>query len=424
MNNNIIKLNTIINLLINDKNLPKSYYWKMGTDIFNMLDRLYENIKNLEINNYIFFKEEKSGTTIQGKNRIYNLFLNDINITPIINNKQGAALTTATQYKRVICAFGIGVIQELNYKNEKDFIINRGKIWFSYDAKWLLKINNRYSLIIKIISNSLFSRVQYVRDLAYSIIMSFLIENQFDFKLLNKDNQYIRLFKTRNDTHKLLNLTVEIQEILKDISIQGINGTYKSIIECIKKNTNNNIDNFIEDIWSEYNRKKSEDDIDEDRKIEINKKCLISKIKQNRSKFKSNIFKNRKELGLINSENDNYSDIEDLQGSKDGLLAKWNEAEAAHIFEVSKIKDFLLNNDDIEKQNEYLEFISNPNNGIIMKHDYHKSFDRGQWTFDSNGNMVIPYENKKYLFEVLKLKFIKINTNVLNEDMKKFLNKR
>lgn len=423
MSSHISKLNKIINLLINDEDLPKSFYWKMGTDIFSMLDRLYKNIKNIEINNYVYFKENRNVKTVEGKNKIYNLFLNDIDITPI-KNKLGAALSTATQYRRVICAFGIGVVQEDEYKNEKDFIINKGKIWLSYDIKWLLNTENKYNLIIKIISNSLFSHIQYVRDLSYSIIISFLIVNQFNFELLDKSNQDIRLFKTRNNTPKLLNLINEKQEILKDINIQGIKGTYKSIINCINKNTNNNINNFIDDIWFEYNRKYSEEDIEENRKIEINKRHLIDKIKRNRSKFKPNIFKNRKELGLINSENEYYSDIEDKEGSKDGLLAKWNEAEAAHIFDVAKIKNFLLKNKDIKKENEYLEFVSNPNNGIIMRHDYHKSFDRGQWTFDSNGNMVIPHENKEYLFNILKLKYIKITPIVLNEDMKKFLNKR
>lgn len=422
MNNHINKLNEILNLLVNDKDLPKSYYWKMGTDIFKTFDRLYENIKDLEINSYIFFKENKDIITVEGKNKTYNLLLNNINITPI-KNKRSAALGTATQYRRMICAFGIGIVQENKYKNEKDFILNEGKIWLSYDIKWLLNQRNRYNLIIKIISDSLFSRIQYVRDLSYSIIMSFLISNQFKFELLNKDNQNIRLFKARNDTPKLLNLINEKEEILEDIDNQGLKGTYNSIVECIKKNTNNDINNFIDDIWFEYERKDAIN-FEEDRNKERNKNYLIDKIKQNRSKFKPNIFKNRKELGLINSQNDNYSDIEDIEGSKDGLLAKWNEAEAAHIFDVAKIKNFLLNNKDITKQNEYLSFISDPNNGIIMKHEYHKSFDRGQWTFDSNGNMIVPYENKKYLFDILKLKYIKINANVLNEDMKKFLNKR
>ena len=422
MNNHINKLNEILNLLVNDKDLPKSYYWKMGTDIFKTFDRLYENIKDLEINSYIFFKENKDIITVEGKNKTYNLLLNNINITPI-KNKRSAALGTATQYRRMICAFGIGIVQENKYKNEKDFILNEGKIWLSYDIKWLLNQRNRYNLIIKIISDSLFSRIQYVRDLSYSIIMSFLISNQFKFELLNKDNQNIRLFKARNDTPKLLNLINEKEEILEDIDNQGLKGAYNSIVECIKKNTNNDINNFIDDIWFEYERKDAIN-FEEDRNKERNKNYLIDKIKQNRSKFKPNIFKNRKELGLINSQNDNYSDIEDIEGSKDGLLAKWNEAEAAHIFDVAKIKNFLLNNKDITKQNEYLSFISDPNNGIIMKHEYHKSFDRGQWTFDSNGNMIVPYENKKYLFDILKLKYIKINANVLNEDMKKFLNKR
>ena len=78
--------------------------------------------------------------------------------------------------------------------------------------------------------------------------MSFLISNQFKFELLNKDNQNIRLFKARNDTPKLLNLINEKEEILEDIDNQGLKGTYNSIVECIKKNTNNDINNFIDDI--------------------------------------------------------------------------------------------------------------------------------------------------------------------------------
>ena len=99
----------------------------MGTDIFKTFDRLYENIKDLEINSYIFFKENKDIITVEGKNKTYNLLLNNINITPI-KNKRSAALGTATQYRRMICAFGIGIVQENKYKNEKDFILNEGKI--------------------------------------------------------------------------------------------------------------------------------------------------------------------------------------------------------------------------------------------------------------------------------------------------------
>lgn len=425
MNNEIIdNLNNLINLLINDDTLPQSYYWKMGTDIFNMLDRLYENIKDLEINNYVYFKKNKNEITVEGKNEVYNLFLNDVDITPIVKAKKGCALNTATQYKRVICGFGIGIIQTKGYKSEKDFILNEGKINLSYDIKWLLNPKNRYNLIIKLISNACFSHIQYIRDFAYSILMSLLIKKRFRFELLSKLNQYIRLFKTRNKTSKLLHLINEYEEVLKDINIQGISGTYATIIKCINENTNNNIENFINDVWNEYERKQSEDIEDKYILRERRKKDIIDKIKNNRSKFKSNIFKNRQELGLINSENDTYSDLEDDQGSKEGLIAKWNEAEAAHIFEVAKIKSFLLNNDDIEKEHEYLNFVSDPYNGIIMRHDYHKSFDRGQWTFDSNGEMVVPYENQEYLFKTLNLKYIRISKDVLNENMKKFLNKR
>lgn len=80
-----------------------------------------------------------------------------------------------------------------------------------------------------------------------------------------------------------------------------------------------------------------------------------------------------------------------------------------------------LYNNDISN---VLKYISNPNKDLIMRHDYHKSFDRGQWTFDSNGNMIIPYENMNYLFNILGLKRIKIRKEILNDEMKEFLIKR
>lgn len=163
----------------------------------------------------------------------------------------------------------------------------------------------------------------------------------------------------------------------------------KEIIREIK-NTYVSIEKFIDNLWNLYQEKLEKNDLYYDKKVQerIKKMNIKFKIKANRSRFKENIFLDRKNKGLINTKDELYSDVIDINGEQEKLLSKFNESEAAHIFDVWKIKKTLLK--FIEKKNDdedYIDYIKNPNNGIIMKHDYNKSYDRNQRMFDSNDEM-------------------------------------
>ncbi|MBD5423043.1 MAG: HNH endonuclease [Mycoplasma sp.] len=423
----IDKLDEIIQLLTNsDKNkLVKASYWKMGTSIFNMLDNLAENIEGLDISSTIICKENIHKKTVEGKNETYHLVIDENNVTPS-KVKKYVGLSTITQYRRTFCAFGIG-IEEEEYKTEKDFVINSGKIKLVYNAKLLLSKDYRKYLIIKLISDSIFSYFSYSRNFAYSIIHEYLFYKNFDFSLLRNNNNKIFYFNKmigkRNEKKvKCLNLITDLNEIKNDIRRQGTIATYKEVINLISSEYES-IEEFIDEIWESYKNK--ENDSIELINKNIEKNNLIWKIKNERTKFKSNIFENRKSLNLINNKEELYSDVENINGDQDGLLAKFNEAEAAHIYDVYKIKSDIFSKDNNEDNiNKLLEYISNPHNGIVMRAEYHKAFDRGQWTFDSNGNMIVQKENQKYLFEDLKLEKIKIRKEVLDSEMKSFLEKR
>lgn len=422
-------INEIFDLLLDDETYSKygitcsAKYWKMGTSYFTMFDRLYENIKNLDISKPMKCVFNEKNKTTQGKNKSYKFLIDEINVTPC--KVRGYVSDSAIhQYMRSITSFGLGVVEK-KYDNNKEFVEKNGEIRLVSNVKELLKKENRLNLIRKIIGESFFSNVQDTRNIAYSIIMEFLFAKNFDFNLLIDKNRIFYwnklIGKLNKKEIKCASLVTDLDKIKKDIYNQGTIATFKEVIDCLK-NEYDTVEKFIEDIWWEYQYKLNNNDNFYDDLIQqqIMKYNLQAQIVNNRSKFKDNIFNNRKQKGLINKKDELYTDIVDLNNSKENLLAKFNECEAAHIYDVYKIKRKIFTNND---QKIILD-ISNPNNGLIMKHEYHKSFDRGQWFFDANGNMIVPLENQEYLFNILNLKRIKINPLVLNDKMKQFLAKR
>lgn len=422
-------INEILDLLLDQETYSKhgitcsAKYWKMGTSYFTMFDRLYENIKDIDISKPMKCVFNEKNMTTQGKNDTYKFLIDGINITPC--KVRGYVSNAAIhQYMRSITSFGLGAIEK-KYANNKEFVEQNGEIRLVSNIKELLKKENRLNLIKKIIGESFFSNVQDMRNIAYSIIMEFLFAKNFDFNLLVGKNRIFYwnklIGKLNKKEIKCASLITDLDKIKKDIYNQGTIATFKEIIDCLK-NEYDTIEKFVEDIWWDYRYKLFDSDKYYEYLIQqqINQKNIKAQIANNRSKFKDNIFENRKQKGLILKKDELYTDIVDLNDNKENLLAKFNEAEAAHIYDVYKIKrEIFTTNDD-----SILFDISNPNNGLIMKHEYHKSFDRGQWFFDANGNMVVPIENQHYLFNVLNLKRIKINPLVLNEDMKHYLSKR
>lgn len=427
----IEKLDLIFDLLL-DENTYSEYgidkqakYWKMGTSFFTMLDRFLERINNLDISKPIISKFNPNNLTTEGNNKTYKFILDGENVTPC--KVRGYVSNAAIhQYMRALCAFGLGFIEK-NYENLNDFVISNGEIKLVHNIKTQIEKENRMFLIKKVIIDSFFSNIEHTRNIAYSIILEFLFSKKFDFSNLRNQIFYWNKIQGKRNwkKYKCASLVNQYDYIRKDIYNQGTKATYKEIIETLNNNYNS-IEEFVKDIWNMYQEKIENNELFYDKKIQeqIEKINIKSKINSNRSHFKNNIFNDRKNKGLISSKNDLYSDIVDIDGNQDMLLSKFNESEAAHIYDVWKIKNALLKHVKSNDNNIYFEFIKDPNNGIIMKHDYHKSFDRGQWSFDSNGEMIVPYENQEYLFNVIRLKRIKINPKVLNDEMKRFLKMR
>ncbi len=428
-------INKIFDLFLNEKTFSKygikhrACYWKMGTSFFKIFDRLYENIINIDISKPMITIYNLDNKTTQGNNDSYKFTIDNINVTPC-KVRGYVASTTIQQYMRSITSFGLGIVEK-KFKNYNDFVLNQGEIKLAHNIKWLLNKNNRINLIKKVIVDSFFSNIEDTRNIAYSIIIEFLLSQNFDFKTLKLENRIFywnkMVGKQNQKDKKCADLTNDLNEIKEDIFKKGTKATYKEIIDCLKKNYSS-ISDFICDIWEEYISKSYEDNKTyENINSQIEKTNIISQINSERSKFKKCIFDNRKQLGLIKNQNDLYTDLVDFKNNlTDDLVAKFNEAEAAHIYDIYQIKNEALNigENDNEKKNKLIKLASNPNNGLIMKHEYHKSFDRNQWTFDSNGNMIVPFENQEYLFNILGLKRIKINAKVLTNEMKNLLTKR
>ncbi len=425
--NYLEKLDYIFDLLLDENVYSKNgidiraSYWKMGTDFFNMFDRLYDNIKDLDISIPIVSEYNPNNLTTEGKNKSYKLLMNNNNVTPC--KVRGYVSPAAIhQYMRSILAFGIGVC-ETNYKNLKDFVIMKGKIILKHDAIRLLQSENRLFLIKKVIKDSFFSNIKWTRDIAYSIIMEFLLNKSFDFSLIkNRTFYWNKVQGKRNEKElKVASLIDDLNYIKRDIYRQGTEGTYKEIINVLESNYRN-IEDFVNDIYQLYEVNNDDSRYAEIIDNQIRETNLRNQISISRSKFKNNIFEDRKNKGLIKDKNELYTDIVNLENnSTENLLSYFNEAEAAHIYDVWRIKDALIRNLDNTLD---IKVIENPNNGIIMRNNYHKSFDRGQWGFNSNGEMVVPIENQKYLFETLGLQRIKIRNEIFNEEMRGFLNKR
>lgn len=426
----IDKLNYIFKLFVDKETFKnngvevEAKYWKIGTSIFQTFDRFLEKINCLDLSKNMNVKYNKNNTTTQGKNNTYILEIDNENVTPCKPIKWYVSNGAIHQYIRMFESFSLATRID-NAKNNKEFIDKGGRISLAYNIKNLLDKNNRLELLIRTIVNSFYTNVQDKRNIAYSILIEYLIKKNFDFNLLEPSN---RIFKWKKAIGKINNkedacadLVSEIEKIINDIFDQGTKATYKEITNLLNEYYKE-IEDFVNVIYDRYENlsKGSNNEFYEDIQQQINYINLKQKIKNERSKFKDNIFENRKNLNLLNNKSDLYCDIVDIHNlDNNEWHEKFNECEACHIYNVHQIVNEVLNNNV-----EQLKFISNPNNGIVMPLSYHDSFDRDLWTFDSNGQMIIPIENKEYLLKNKGLKEIKIRDEIFNDEMKSFLKMR
>lgn len=227
------------------------------------------------------------------------------------------------------------------------------------------------------------------------------------------DNEYIRFVNAikRIRCHdKLLNQA--LKEVLNEVSdIEKIFNKEITISELINSNLmfgkwmkiiNSDIDELTDsdsdilEYVDQLNQKEIRDSvwhvISMYEKNLLDKDKLISKL---RKEFRVSLIREAIENGYSEYAGDSELDILDT--------------EAAHILGVSEIKN---NNLD-------LEWIANPNNGLLLSPKLHTILDKNKVHLDESG-LFTPVDDK---YEG-KLKKYKLNDEILNEERIKFINLR
>ncbi|MGL5591204.1 MAG: HNH endonuclease [Mycoplasmoidaceae bacterium] len=398
----IEKVNFIMNCFFNgdlnyidgfekvEKYFQKPMIWNIDTDIFNMMKRLYENIKDFDKVRYIEIR--KSENNNKNGNFLYSLIANEVNILPAKINKE-VAQSTVRQYCQVLTA--LDIVMFSSFKKE-GFLLECHGI-----KEKLSKFEN---MGLSIIFNGQKSAISWVRNLGFSLFMCLLHYKNFDFE--NFDEEYEIIEKRKRNKNSGIKF-LSIKNSQKEIE-QMYNETYKKLI--INNFKEYNLEEIIDSIYNCINENNNDYEII--KKIdELNKQNAIS---AERSKFKKMILEDRLSKKLIFDKNDIYSDLVDYKNSNDKLTAKFNDLHACHIYEVKNIK----------KENDDIYHVSNPSNGIMMKSEYHWAFDKGLFIFNEDGEFRCREEEESYLFDTLKLEKCRIRKEVFDESMRQYLKKR
>ena len=403
MSNDLIyKVNFIMNSFFNgDSNyIPgiekvSKYFknpkiWNMDTDIFNMMKRLYDNIKGF--NHIREIEIRNTGNKNKKNNFLYSVFANGINITPSKTQKE-VALSTARQYCQTLTALEIVMFSD--FKKE-GFVLECNFIQ--------RKLENFKNMGFSIILNGQKSAIDWVRNLGFSLFMSLLYYKGLDFFTLDKEYQIIEKRK-RNIKTGAKYLT--IRDGIKEIE-QMYKETYKNLI--INNFEEYELEEIIDFIFNYINNNRDDNELI--KKVEeLNKQNTIS---AERSKFKKSIFDDRLSKNLICDKKEIYSDLVNSQNNYEKLSARFNDLHACHIYEVKNIK-----RDDSD-----IYHVSNPSNGIMMKSEYHWAFDKGLFVFNEEGEFRCREEEESYLFDTLKLEKCKIRKEIFDESMRLYLKKR
>ncbi|MGL5590900.1 MAG: hypothetical protein ACRDCH_02410, partial [Metamycoplasmataceae bacterium] len=320
MNKGLIeKVNYIMNYFFNgdfnyiegfekfEKYFKKPMIWNIDTDIFKMMKRLYENIKDfdkvkeVEIRNIL----DKN----KNNNDLYSLIVNGMNVTPARDKKE-VGLSAARQYCQILTS--LDIVMFSNFRKE-------GFILECHGIKG--KLEKFENMGLSIIFNGQKSAISWVRNLGFSLFMSLLYYKNFDFK--NFDEKYEIIEKRRRNKKTGIKFICikdskkEIEKIYKD--------TYKNLI--INNFKDYDLETIINSIYEYMDENNNNYELI--KKVEEwNKQNAIS---AERSKFKKMILEDRLSKNLIHDKNDIYSDLVDYKNSNDKLTARFNDLHACHI---------------------------------------------------------------------------------------------
>ncbi|MGL5617441.1 MAG: MAG4270 family putative restriction endonuclease [Metamycoplasmataceae bacterium] len=426
-----MNLNDKVNFILSKFNDPKEFerygidkkyrakIWNIDTSILTILKRMNQKVKDISVPIDII-TVKKTGVSSTGESR-FSFFIGNINVTP--STMGIVSLGASRQYLQILSSLGI-----VMFGNTKGKYLEND---FKVAANFKSMLNSDYDLDMtqRLISFCLKRNIAYSRNLAVSLFLCSLRLFKFDFKNIDLENRKVEK-RMRKDVKKFFDLASKYGDNYLD---KCLDETYGKFLEYTLKNES--IENFINGIFNIIQNQDDDNDsiiLNQEITKQIELANYLNSLKTYRSKFKNNIKKNREELRLFDPQENLYSDIITIENDMDGLASRFNELQAAHIYNIWQIKEDLIkvvkeyeseinNNEQIE---EVIKSAENPNNGLMMNIQYHDYFDRNLFTFNEKGEMIYRDEDKKYLFETLKLKEVRINPKILNNEMKHFLSIR
>ena len=388
----------------------KSKLWNMDTSILAILEQMKNKIIDIEYP--IIELEVKLEGLNKKNNREYALYIGEKNITPS-STRLKVAFSTIRQYLQILSSLGIVMFTD---ESEKE-ILQKFKV--SSNFKSSICDFEGPEIIKSWILFCLKRNIGYSRNLGYSIFIMIMHHYKYDFSNISIQNKMVEK-RMGKDGFKFFNFLENYGEKYLEKCKKE---TYGKLID--KSISLESMDDFVNYIYSKLNSDSDSSDESLSHQILMNK--YNNTLNKKRSYFKKNIKANRIELKVFDPMINVYSDIINLDNGVEGLGCKFNELNAAHIYNVWQIKREIKeieNNDETFKIDDVIEQVANPYNGLMMDSKYHDHFDRNLFTFDSNGEMIYRESDKDYIFNVLKLQEIKINPLIFNDEMKNFLSKR
>ncbi len=404
--------------------------WNMDTSFYRIIKKFHENTKDENIE--LFKNNDLVLNKINNTNR-WNLFVSNIDVTPrqVLKGEIGSAKSTVQQYLKTLYMFKLISIPDFKDVKSKIMIENKHfafnlNFYGFYNADSIddwLDISNMFYLITDGIKND-FKMFKHFSFSLFMSIVAFLDDPKN--KILNPSDEVLNsigFLKDKNENNekdslnKKLNLNEKLKKIWKETYSQLCEVFINKIKESQKLNSHNEILEYFLSTLETLLGIKNIDLSDYKTTDFVNYKGIINKekeISKARSKLRDNILKARNKL------NDRYySDITPIDESINFIHDCIEQQEAAHIIAVSEIKKM------IEKDEEAFEYLSNPNNGIIMDHIYHDAFDRGWINFNLKGEMIATWKwNEVYVDDnnnYKKYPLMKIKEEVFNDEMKNFI---
>lgn len=420
------KIEEIFSQYINKKNAK---IWNIGTDIYRTWQRLNNNLLKYNLSN---ITEIQILQTINpNKNHKYEnnptkygiIYANGKNITPKLGNNhwsesgirqflQVGSAMNIIMYDENSSVFGrFDVAAEFN-----DICKNLNESW------WLNKISN-------LILHSLISNQKHINNLGFSIYFALLCKLVPDvFKGFHEN--YQMSYKVQRKKTPSSWYTKSDKCIQQGIRIYSEKNTYKGLVDVILNNNNNEklllsiIDNIYSIIINDDEKQLFNWNDHTPKELSESERKLSELERQCRNKFRNNVLHNRSikdDQGIINT------DLLDNHGSP--IQSIKETIEAAHIYEVKKIKEDLgfnqKNNssNDINLQQQFKDDMINPKNGLLLSSNLHKAFDRHVFNFNIYGEVIYNKENLEKI-KLLGIEHAQINPEILNNEMIKFIIKR